>query len=722
MNLQQNKEDPFLQKIIGIILDNLENDQFGVSMLARETGMSRSNLHRKVRALTGKSVSRLISETRLEHAMKLLSEPGHTVSEVAFMVGFGSATYFTKCFHEYYGYPPGEVEKGGTAGFDHAGAASDGYRQNQRKWKLPVPWIIAAAVIAVAAVLVITFRHSTGTGSKKDLVIAVLPFHNDSPDRENDYIVNGLMEEILNKLSLVDELNVISRTTSESYRDSDKSIRQIGRELQAQFILEGSATILNNNTRIRLQLIEAETDRHLWSKPYEREITLENLFEVQEEVALAITDELRIILNRTEREYVETTPSENLDAYKFFLQAHELMNIASLEGADSRDPKWMRGKRLLEKAIQLDSTFAPAYTWLGHFYIDNFFYGERFRGPDFAQACLDSGLMFLEKALSCYTVKHGRKRPRDENYYFALKIKATYLLRQGFYESADSVFREAMKGYDPDSYITFVQKIDWYSSYNNYFTTIESYLQYLEKKPAEVIVPSWIHRIMFYTFFRTGFTELAREHSERLYSLDGNTLDHYTRMRDLETAHGNYDEGIQWTFKIKELNPLDSLYFINLIWNYACMDEFDQAIMVTRQELEKLDLEGINLAQSCMIGYFYLKQDEKEKAIPLLMTDLDILTSYLEHPSDGNQEGYICLYLARIYSILGDKEKTLKYLPGIKKFQSINIELINDLKNWPSYDLVRETPEFQEIMKALQSRYQREHDKISDLLRNHGMI
>ncbi len=73
MNLQQNSEDPFLRKIIGIILDNLENDQFGVSMLGRETGMSRSNLHRKVRALTGKSVNRLISETRLEHANCLLS-------------------------------------------------------------------------------------------------------------------------------------------------------------------------------------------------------------------------------------------------------------------------------------------------------------------------------------------------------------------------------------------------------------------------------------------------------------------------------------------------------------------------------------------------------------------------------------------------------------------------------------------------------------------------
>ncbi len=722
MNLQQNIDDPFLRKIIGIIENNLENDQFGVSMLARETGMSRSNLHRKVRALTGKSISRLISETRLEHAMKLLRESGYTVSEVAFMVGFGSATYFTKCFHEYFGYPPGEVGKGGSAGIEYEESEPNNSRQIQHKRKLPVPWIITAAVIAVAAILVITFRHSPGIGSKEDHVIAVLPFHNDSPDRENDYILNGLMEEILNKLSHVDELCVISRTTSESYRNSDKSIREIGRELQARYILEGSATILNSNTRIRLQLIEAETNRHLWSKPFEREITLENLFEVQEEVALAITYELRVILNRTEREYVETTPTDNHNAYKFFLQAQELINFASLEGAVSTDPKMMKAKQLLENAIQLDSTFAAAYTWLGHLYIDFFYFAETYRGRYFASACLDSGMQYLEKAHSCYEEIRGRKRPRDENYYFTLRTKANYLKRQGFHESADSVFQEAMKGYDTDSYLMYYSSLDWYISYNNFYTTVENYLQYIDKKPVEIIVPAWIHRIMYYTFLNAGFPELAREHSEKLLSLDENTLDHFERMDELERAYGNYAEGIQWTLKLHESNPLDPSYFFELIWNYLCMEELDQADRITRQIIERPSSEGINIGIKWIIGYVLMQQGKEEQAFLPTNADLESLNRSLENSIETRQLGYILLYTARVYSILGNKEKTLEYLSGLKDIPFIEIGFISELKNFPSYDLVRETSEFQEIMRVIQARYQREHDKISDLLRNYNMI
>jgi len=309
-----------------------------------------------------------------------------------------------------------------------------------------VPWIVGAAVIAVAAILVIIFRLSPDKGSPEDLVIAVLPFHNDSPDRENDYILNGLMEEILNKLAHVDELSVISRTTSESYRDSHLSIREIGRELQARFILEGSATILKDNIRIRLQLIEAETDSHLWSKPYEHEITLENLFDVQEAVALAITDELRVLLNPTEMEYVATSPTDNPHAYKLFLQGQDLINFVSMEGGDSKDPKMIKAKHLLENAIQLDSSFAAANTWLGHLYIDFFYFAEIYQGRDFASACLDSGLHYLEQALSIYQEKAARTRPKDENYYFTLKTKANYLKRQGFHDSAEKVFDEAMKG------------------------------------------------------------------------------------------------------------------------------------------------------------------------------------------------------------------------------------------------------------------------------------
>ena len=100
MSLEHTGQGTFLRKLSSLIEANLENERFGVSELARETGMSRSNLHRKVKSITGNSVSQLIREIRLKKAMELLKQGDFTASEIAYRVGFGSATYFSKCFHD----------------------------------------------------------------------------------------------------------------------------------------------------------------------------------------------------------------------------------------------------------------------------------------------------------------------------------------------------------------------------------------------------------------------------------------------------------------------------------------------------------------------------------------------------------------------------------------------------------------------------------------------
>ncbi|MBE9480138.1 MAG: helix-turn-helix transcriptional regulator, partial [Bacteroidetes bacterium] len=102
-------ENDFLNKITEIIEENISNEQFGVSELAREIGMSRSNLLRKIKKLTKLSVSQFIRQVRLKNAVEMLRQNSLTVSEVSFKVGFSSPSYFIKCFHDYYGYPPGEV-------------------------------------------------------------------------------------------------------------------------------------------------------------------------------------------------------------------------------------------------------------------------------------------------------------------------------------------------------------------------------------------------------------------------------------------------------------------------------------------------------------------------------------------------------------------------------------------------------------------------------------
>ncbi len=107
----QSEKSVFLRKLTEIIEGNLKNEQFGVSELAGAIGMSRSNLHRKVRAAAGASVSQFIRQVRLKKAMDLLQQTSLTISEVAFECGFHSVSYFTSCFHDHYGYPPGKAVK-----------------------------------------------------------------------------------------------------------------------------------------------------------------------------------------------------------------------------------------------------------------------------------------------------------------------------------------------------------------------------------------------------------------------------------------------------------------------------------------------------------------------------------------------------------------------------------------------------------------------------------
>ncbi len=108
-------DQAFIRKLTAIVLDNLMNGQFGVEELSHQMGMSHTTIHRKLRVYTHKSVSQFIREVRLQKAYEMLQQNLGTISEISYRVGFGSPTYFNKCFHEYYGYPPGDVRKANQA-------------------------------------------------------------------------------------------------------------------------------------------------------------------------------------------------------------------------------------------------------------------------------------------------------------------------------------------------------------------------------------------------------------------------------------------------------------------------------------------------------------------------------------------------------------------------------------------------------------------------------
>lgn len=334
----------FIDKTEAIILDNISNEQFGVSELAEVMNMSRSNLLRKIKKLTQLSASQFIRQVRLAKGMELLKVGTWTVSEISHQVGFGSTSYFIKCFREFYGYSPGEVGKEIVI---EESVAIEGKASN-RSW-----WLLLAIVSVIVSVSVFfSLQKKSNVTPPIEKSIAVLPFKNESSDSLNLYFVNGLMESALNNLQKIGDLRVISRTSVEKYRNTKKGIPEIAKELQVNYLVEGSGQRIGDQVLLHIQLIEASTDRPIWVEQYNRKVG--NVFALQNEVAKKISAAIKAIVTPTELEQIEKKPTDNLTAYDYYLQALDPYFTRTQKNLEIAIP-------LFEKAIEHDPTFALAY-------------------------------------------------------------------------------------------------------------------------------------------------------------------------------------------------------------------------------------------------------------------------------------------------------------------------------------------------------------------------
>ena len=341
-------ENALIERLQEEVDRNLQNEQFGVEELADNVGMSRSHLHRKLQEATGQSVSQFIREYRLQKAMEILQNEEITASEVAYRVGFGSASYFSKSFTDFYGYPPGESKKRGKEPREEQNdpVISSTKRRPQ------IAGFIGLIMLIVLAVFYYTFQNETDSiaPSKPEALrsIAVLPFDNLSDDQSNKYFADGVMESILNHLTKFDDIRVISRTSMETFRNTNLTIPQIADQLNVTHVLEGSVQKSDNKVRITAQLIEAENDAHLWSENYDREF--KDIFTLQSQLAEKIAFELKAKLNPAQKRAIQVIPTTNQTAYDYYLQGvafrREFQNIAA--------------QNAYTKAIELDSSFALA--------------------------------------------------------------------------------------------------------------------------------------------------------------------------------------------------------------------------------------------------------------------------------------------------------------------------------------------------------------------------
>src|SRR6478609_4255649 len=488
--MQDQLEQDFLSQLTAQVEKNISNEQFGVSELADAMNMSRSNLLRKVKKELNLSVNQLIRDTRLKKGMDLLQKTSLNVSEVSHQVGFSSTSYFIKCFRELYGFPPGEVGKRSPEEIKPLLTSIS--NRNQK-----VLIISSVTLVLVIAIGLFLYYNLSNKSAPLEKSIAVLPFKNDSNDTTNIYLINGLMESTLTNLQRVKDLKVISRTSSEKYRDARKTVPEMARELNVNYFVEGSGQKIGDQILLNIQLIEGRTDKHLWARQYKREA--KDIFALQQEVAKNIVEEIQAIITPEEKKKIEKIPTENLVAYDFFLKGREALFRSS-----QMDLK--KAIIFFNKAIEQDNKFGLAYAEA----VISYYYLDYYRPvPQYTDKIID----YADKAW-LYDSKS------DES----LVAKALSYMHKKEYNEAIPYLEKALE-YNPNSGLTihFLSEL-----YNGLVPNTAKYLQYALigariNVASDSASASFTYMHLANALVQTGFIDEAMKYVDKSLTLDPNS-------------------------------------------------------------------------------------------------------------------------------------------------------------------------------------------------------
>lgn len=686
MTTRSPQEKEFLDQLFAKVKLHISEEEFGVSELADSMHMSRSNLLRKVKKLSGLSVSQLINQIRLEEAMQLLRAGTMNVSEVADSVGFNSPSYFIKCFREHYGYPPGEVGKHPEPSESH------GSKEVPKQWWRQY-WVWGLlGVVLIAAGWMIFKGENLEEAVQREKSIVVLPFKNESADSSNIYLINGLMEATLNNLQKIKDLRVLSRTSAEKYRDSQKSIPEMAEELNVSYLVEGSGQKMGDRIVLNIQLIEGSTDRHLWSKQYRREVR--DIFTLQQEISKDIASEIKAVITPAERSRIEKIPTENIKAYDLFLKGLDHLNSGGEENI-------IRSIDYFNEAIEEDKTFALAYSCAGM----AFYYYDMFRAEK----------IYLED-LGVYSDQAMLYDPTSAESHTA---KAMYYLSRKEYSLALPFLEKGLE-YRPNSSQIIGLLADFYA---NHLPNTGKYLEYalkgmrLDVGSSDSIATSYFYLRLGNALVQAGFAKEAMAYIDQsveyfpgnLYSRYVRAFISYALTEDLaQTRKMLLEEYSKDTSRFDILQDIGkvSYYMRDYEGAYSYYEKFNKI-----REEQKLN---VYVHENMLIGVVYEKMGKLEEARKLIQ-------SYREY-LDVDQTVYRNLGLTMYYAHAGEMDRAIEHFRLFAKEDNIQVWVILFLREDPMVDELKKHPEFQKIWVEVEGRFQSTNKKIKEGLEEEGLI
>ena len=545
--------------------------------------------------------------------------------------------------------------------------------------------VLTGAVVLLTGLMISYFlflnkqpNPATAGRSAYEKSIAVIPFKNLSEEKANQYFADGMMDEILNKLSKIQDLKVIARTSVEQYRDTKKSIREIAKELGVNYILEGSAQKYGDQIKVIAQLIFAETEDHVWADDYTK--TFKEVFAVQTEIANKIVDGLQAKLSPLENELVNKAATANIEAYDFYLRGREY--ITSYE-SNSNEEDLTHARDMFLKALHIDRNFAQAWVGLGLEYQQ-----RNQNSPEFFEkGFLDSVLFFCNKAISI-----------DANLADAYEMRGRYYMDR---KNNDKAIEDAQKAIsiNPNHALAYWSLGQSYSNKGDYFKSLFNFKKTRGLITSGARLPILLALIAGVHISIGNFDD-AETLLNKAIQLNPGYANGYVSFAWCQYVQGRFDKALAYIRKSVEINPEANQAMDHLANSYAYLKDFTNAFKFFQKAEELRKKTGdVRINTLHREGYILWNIDKKEEAMKYFNDQL----KRIEEGKKLGRQLATAYDQAATYAFLGQEKKAIDYLKECAN-ENFGIGLEYFIMHDPLFEKLRTNKEFKEIIDRAQSK------------------
>lgn len=673
------KDQLFIRKLTDIILANLGNENFGVKELIQESGLSRHILAQRLRAINNKNINQFIRETRLQKALEMLKNGKVTASEVAYKAGFGSPAYFNTCFNEFFGFTPGQVKKEDFFDIELKPVEVQvEHKQKKHAWRKIILISSGILFLVVLSWLASNFffkNKSVNTRSfrnKSDISLAVLPFENLSDSSSNKYFIDGVMEEILTKLSEIRDLIVISRRSVEQFRNSTKSASEIAKMLNVNYIVEGSGQKYGNTFRLRVSLTDAKDDKQIWAESYEKEIKeTKDIYVTQSEIAQSIASELKATITPEEKKLIEKISTTNLKAYDLYMKGKEMNS----KWWATYDNQYLRlALNFFNEALKIDPEYPDPLSRKGEIYL--------------VEGKYDSARIYCERALKI-----------DRENRIAIEGLGGIYMYNNKTDSALKYFQRMLEVSPNDLWPNLYIGQTLIFGQNKVIEGLPFFQKAYDLGGSSNASVLW--NIGYAYFFIGEYTKALKYLKKTLFqepSWCGINTDYYNILY----IQGNYNKALSFLDSVQNFTTCGSASDIMRLYYYTLQRDFKKA--------GEYSNKALNVSQSGFIqwdGYYdiyynYLLNEtgKGNEAIEGLKKSIEYYEAEMLK-THGVELTIDRLKIAASFAMLGENEKALQYLSQLEKFGLLEYPIT--LK-FPGFDNLRNDPEFKAIVKRIEDQ------------------